>query len=131
MSSFFELYRFLIALSVINLIGFSVLFINQIKYMYAQQDSNLTALSFGVFPKFMFYSAFPKELDFNFSMSYFGFIMLGSLSCFFRWITFDREAKRIQIFNENKYAISSRLFNPWHWHNSNHELLQDYCNAVL
>jgi hypothetical protein len=49
----------------------------------------------------------------------------------YQWITYDRANMRIQIFNDQRFPVSSRLFNGWDWDNNNKELKLDYPKAVF
>ena len=47
------------------------------------------------------------------------------------WILFDRKAKRIDIYNDQKFSIASRLFNSWDWGLDSQLMMEDYPKAVF
>ena len=47
------------------------------------------------------------------------------------WILFDRKAKRIDIYNDQKFSIASRFFNSWDWGLDSQLMMDDYPKAVF
>lgn len=125
-ASLFETYRFLIALSMINLVIFTLLVI----YQHTQEEIDLFEMCHRYIPCFMLYSSFGKELGFVYAFQYFIFIVIGLYSCIYKWVIYDRQASRIEIFNDHQFPVSQRLFNAWNWQTDKENLVSSYCSAV-
>lgn len=121
--SFFEIYRFLIGQSIFMFLIFLPLFIFQI----SQSTQEITKLDMcGVLPCIMTYSGFGTNTSIYFPITFCVFIFAGMIGCFYKWIIFDRQVKRIKTFNDQEYSVAGRLFNAWDWDNKNKSLLVDY-----
>lgn len=82
-------------------------------------------------PCWMLYSGFDKDISVHLSLTFVLFIVIGVVSSFYKWIMQDRQTKRIEIFNDHKFAVSGRFFNSWDWDNNSEQLIKDYSKAVL
>lgn len=95
-ASVFITYRFLIALSMINLVGFLYMLTEHLFDAYVDHS----AICLNNLPCFFFYSSFEQSHGPLFGIHFFCFILLGLSTCLYKWIMYDRESKRIEIFND-------------------------------
>lgn len=136
-ASFFLTYRFLNALSVINLIAYLQLFYKQ---NFQALDGGSLMDSFNSIdhskvcstnqvPCFTLYSAFKTKDDASFSLNLFVFFFIVFISCLIKWVQFDYSSSKFEVFKAQKYQISAKIFNIWDWDIKNESHMRNHLKS--
>ena len=130
-ASFFVIFRFLIALSLMNLVGLSFLIVRQL--LSSSQSEIFSSVQCGqtMLPCFMVYSGFHENLSFNFSMNFLMFNLIGFFACLYQWRQHDKISAKNEVYNDGKYPISKLLFDGWIWSTNKLDMMRDYQNNIL
>ena len=59
------------------------------------------------------------------------FNFLGLVSCLYKMVSFDKHQRRIEVFNDEKYPVTSKVFTAWDWSNNTYSMIHDYPASVL
>lgn len=96
--SFFESYRFLNKMSMINLIAYLQLFYKQNFDSEPLDYSKVCDHTFHI-PCFMYYSGFDQTLDMSFSLNLFIFYSFIFFGCINKWSDFDEQDLKTTVFS--------------------------------
>lgn len=107
------MYRNLIQVSIINIFAFLTLVFKRSHNKEFERCSTL------YIPCWANYSSFLVEQQLHFSLSYLANLFLGFFSLLARLVRFDKRAKRIEIYNDQRFKIAGKVFNAWDWRNNN------------
>ena len=114
-SSFFITYRFLNSLAIINMLAYLGLLISHICEWDNKNGSFTTLSNNSIFPVFVLYSSFDTHHGASYSQHLFFFILIVTIASGIRWVLFDYDSKRNNIFYDQKNFFSRQVLNAWDW----------------
>ena len=111
--SFFLAYRFLLRYSIIFIVILSPLMVMQVK---SKTEEALLSKKCGDYiPCFILYSGFSPDLGFYFSLSMFGFIVIGLFGFLVKWTDFDQHEKLKELVGTKRFPLASLVLDSWDW----------------
>lgn len=131
-ASLFTTFRFLIGLSMVNIINFAFLIYKQLQNIPDKtkllDDSCTYSKSL---PCFTLYSAFDPRLSLNFAVTLMLFLIVGLIANLNQWVKFDKEGNRKRVATLSATPLLAKLLNPWDWRNQKEELVDALCGNLL
>jgi hypothetical protein len=110
---YFVFFKYLVGMSVLVAIMYSVLLsrhLINLKYSYSELCPGMFKM-----PCFLYYSRFDSGSDTYYSLTLILFALLCSVLTINKWISFDIERKRKELYEDKKKKFSKHFFNLWDW----------------
>lgn len=102
-----------------------------IRHLNTKTWDELNETCFQAFiPCFTLYSSFGTEFASSYGLYLFIFILIGSIASIVRFAMFDYKSRYDQLFYDEKYFISRKIFNAWEWNIKKEHIGKDILQSV-
>jgi len=109
--SFYDFFRYIVGLSLLNLIIFGTLLGF---YLYLEWDIK-TDICATYIPCFLLYSRFPSGYTLYYLFTIIGFILIIFFTIIYMWLKFDKKMHWEEVNGDNSMVVSKIFFNSWDW----------------
>jgi hypothetical protein len=130
--SFFQTYRFLNMLSIVNLLAFLSLYAKQNFDFSTWEARELDRESLcGFIPCFCLYSGFDPSLALAYSLHVFTFLLIGSVSSLLRQVQTSKADIEQNLYSDQKFPVAKMILNSWDWNLASFQEKKDKSSSLL